>query len=43
MGLRIGPEQTLFVCLWEILMGNISLKFQDKNYFLKIWNLTHEW
>ena len=24
-------------------MWHISLKFQDKNYFLKLWKVTHEW
>jgi len=44
MGLRIGWEQTnSFVRLWEILIGQISMKFQDKNSFLKLWKLTHEW
>jgi len=44
MGLRIGLEHTnSFVSLWEILMCHISPKFQDKNQFLKLWKLTHEW
>ena len=42
MGLRTGLEHTnSFVRLQEILMSNISLKLQDKNYFSKLSKLTH--
>ena len=44
MRLRIGLKQTnSFVRLWEILILYITLQFQDKNYFLNLWKLTHEW
>jgi len=37
MGFRKGLEHTnSFERLWETLMCHIALKFQDKNYFLKI-------
>ena len=41
-GASYGVKTYKFLCTLVIVMWYISLKFQDRNFFLNLWKLTHE-